>query len=740
MRLPRTLVSLTLAVLVASVGLGATDVTPPVRADDQPGLALPSGESREANRSLLTDDAVSPAPPLFDVDAAGEAAMAHVAAFDETTWDITALAESLGPDAADAFEFVRDRIAFDPYPGVLRGAHGALAARAGNAWDRALLLQALLAAAGHEARLARADVDGMAASRLRSRALEGVVEPISDPAAAGLLGLDLEAIVTRARRDHALLLEALGTEADDLGAAAGSSVTGAPSGHAWVRLRQEDGTWLDLDPSLPEMEPGDLLAQTAVAVGEPPAELNHSLLVMVVAESLIDGIASEDVVLEHHLDAATASDSEIWLTFQPEASGLSGSIFEAMDAVDWVPVLSVDGDDVSGRPFRVGAGDEAGDFFFGGGPELIGLRIELVSQGPGLEPLTGTRVLLDRASLSARAAGTIVAESLEPLPQAGEPLPALAGIHQVLVSNGAADLRAHAVNRAIALGYGSTLVNDDSEGLALPDLLYPLAVANQSLVVASERLLTEGIGREDEARAFVGRARAYLISLVPYPAVPDGTAIITDLALDDIDVVLADDAPASLGAQVRLWHGVLQSALETQLSLGRARAVSRETARVDSISLRMEGTPTLIHPDEIDSVDTVALRGALDAGQLALIVGPPAEGAFWTIEPSSGRTRSVMEPGLRVGFNGVGNYTNSSLGGPRYVISDQYNTIGTIKDGRFTPAGRRPPSRCSGGTEYVIILGCVSIPASMTVGMANATVVTAIVAWATAILELLLLT
>ncbi|MBN2492537.1 MAG: hypothetical protein JXQ29_16940 [Planctomycetes bacterium] len=59
----------------------------------------------------------------------------------------------IGTDPEALAAFVRDRIAYEPYLGVVRGPEGTLAAGAGGDWDRAALLRALLAEAGHAARL-----------------------------------------------------------------------------------------------------------------------------------------------------------------------------------------------------------------------------------------------------------------------------------------------------------------------------------------------------------------------------------------------------------------------------------------------------------------------------------------------------------------------------------------------------------------------------------------------------------
>lgn len=75
---------------------------------------------------------------------------------DRTQFDLDALAVKLGFDAQDAVAFVHDQIAFEQYPGLLRGARGTLLSRAGNALDQAVLLATLLDKQGIQTRIARA--------------------------------------------------------------------------------------------------------------------------------------------------------------------------------------------------------------------------------------------------------------------------------------------------------------------------------------------------------------------------------------------------------------------------------------------------------------------------------------------------------------------------------------------------------------------------------------------------------
>ncbi len=722
-----------LAVATCAVALSANAQNLPV------SLALPADADLAAHATLVPAGAPERPVAGWDLVAVENAALAQADTLPAELWEVDALAEALGVEQEAAFEFVRDHLAFDPYRGVLRGAAGALAARAGNAWDRALLLRALLEHHGYRTRLAFGELDDGAVSALLAAAAQGAPQPLADPATT----TNVQSLATRAWRDHALLTQALAAAGalETLGAGAElPDLRAAIRAHVWVQVEQIDDTWLDLDPSLPDASPGNVLTTATTTADEVPAEANHLVVVRVLAETLEEGVLQQVVALEQTLAAADAAGSELWLYFQPEAPGLGGAILGALGESNWVPNLMVNGQVVTGTAFPLGGAsdDSFTGFFGGGGPQLTRLTLELAALPPGGAERSSQRALFDRVDPALREAGAVTAETLLALPEEGAP-PALASLHHVLVSTGGMNPREQAIGRALAANFAGNDLQADGAASEYPmqDLLWPLAVADQALVLASERVIVDGLA-EPGMRAYVDGARAYVVSLTPFGGAENGTASIIDLALDRVAFVGA--AGASAEARLRLWYGVLQGALETDMTQARSRAVDPSTAVVDSVSLRMGEDLRVLRPDDAEAVPAAAaeLRSALRSGELAVTVGAPGPtGAFWAIEPTTGATLSVVEPGLRIGFIGGGNYTNSSGGGPRYVIDPKTgNTTGYIKDGTRYRYARTPANKCGGGTEYVVILGCVSIPGSMTVGMVTGVVVVAIVSWAAAILEL----
>lgn len=85
------------------------------------------------------------------------AARAEALRPDRCPFSPAAVVMQVGTDPETLAAFVRDKIAYEPYRGVVRGPAGVLAAAAGGDWDRAELLRALLGAAGHRGRLVALD-------------------------------------------------------------------------------------------------------------------------------------------------------------------------------------------------------------------------------------------------------------------------------------------------------------------------------------------------------------------------------------------------------------------------------------------------------------------------------------------------------------------------------------------------------------------------------------------------------
>lgn len=711
----------------------AVVVLAPLALAQSTSLALPAVGSTP---DVEVRDGPRPQPDAVDVGAIEDAALAQADRLPAATWELPALAVDLAFDLPAMHAFVRDHVAFDPYPGVLRGARGTLAARAGNAWDQALLLFALVAANGYDARFAFGTLGDDAVAALLAAAPAGARVPLDDAPMAEVLAADVARIGDRARRDHARLLEAL--DGQPIGGAEADRSAHVRD-HVWVQALDDDGVWRDLDPAAPY---GEALAAAASTAATLPEHMHHEVAVRAVAETLDAGAMVEIVVLEQRFVAADAAGAELWFYLQPDREGVGGALVDLFEGAAWLPVLLVDGEARRGTAFELGgsAGGLFGGGFFGGaGADLVALRLEFETQGPGMEPHASTRVLYDRAPPAARLAGEVDVDDLEPLPEDGAPV-AFGGLHHVMISTGGASPRDHAIARAYAANFAANELRSDSAATdyGLEDLLLPMAVADQTLVVASERAIVDGLAG-DGARAFVARPRVFLASLLPFPDVPDGTARLIDLALDGVDVALGPDAAPDAAARHRLWYGALQTALETEATLQAARAIDPDTAALDGVSLAMAGAELrVVGPADLATAEGTALREALAAGRLAVLVGGPTR--FWSIDPASGATTSVLEPGARIGFVGGGNYVNSTGGGVRYVIDEASGrTIGYIKDGKMYRYTRTPPSKCSGANEYVVLLGCVSIPASMTAGMVTGVVVVAIVSWSIVALQVWLL-
>ena len=116
---------------------------------------------------------------------------------DRSQFDIDALGARLDGDPTKIIGFLRTQIAFEQYPGVLRGEFGTLIGRSGNAYDKALLLRRLLDDAGYETRLVRTTLTDAQARTLVAQmaAPAPAAPPVADPAVVTDIRGRLQAVV-----------------------------------------------------------------------------------------------------------------------------------------------------------------------------------------------------------------------------------------------------------------------------------------------------------------------------------------------------------------------------------------------------------------------------------------------------------------------------------------------------------------------------------------------------------------
>jgi hypothetical protein len=240
--------------------------------------------------------------------------------------DVKAAAERLGRDRARIAAFVRDRIGFDPYEGVLRDARGTLLARAGNALDRALLLGALLEAAGDKVRLMHATIGEADASRLRELRKPAAPPPARDLAKlAKTIGVEPKDLEAGLKDDDALASEALklaGPAAAALREAIGpreARPIPVSRDHYWIQV-EKAGSWEDVDPSPIKLEKGN----PTPVVPKELAALRRAVRFSLVLHRRVDGKAEALQLLSVPFDLAEVSWQPIHFVLLPSGVKTAG--------------------------------------------------------------------------------------------------------------------------------------------------------------------------------------------------------------------------------------------------------------------------------------------------------------------------------------------------------------------------------------------------------------------------------
>lgn len=267
------------------------------------------------------------------------------------TFDLQALAQR----EQNVYQFVRDKIGFEPYRGFMKGARGALISRRANSADKALLLATLLQIKGQSPKLVRGTIDTIpAASPMPDlggkppdeEAIAAVAPKIQ--ADAGKLRERIakrqaeaekfrDALWRRYERD-------LQTLSDRMGPIEIPATSEPSREHWWVRTR--DG---DLDPTLGEVRGKEVSVHELSSL---PAEEFHRIGIRV----KIRKDQEEILVLEVALQSPDAFGQCYRLTIVP-SEGVpkepnEKNLFEAIArARVFVPLFLSASKTVPGHPF-----------------------------------------------------------------------------------------------------------------------------------------------------------------------------------------------------------------------------------------------------------------------------------------------------------------------------------------------------------------------------------------------------
>jgi|GEM_PF-2043889 len=412
---------------------------------------------------------------MIELDEMSDTLKRQADAIPRDTFDPQALIGKIGKDPERLFEWVRDYTNLVPYRGSLRGAVGVLMDRIGNSIDRSILLATLLESAGYKARLAHATLTENLVQDMRSKArpipagrMQSDLRPDESErsgleGAAERLRIDLADIrrdaelIDRSRREateegtrriavyKALLLESL----RDLPAKAKAEhdqATAAFRDHWWVQMEQSGGSWIDLDPALPDSRLGVALsaADQTWTLDDLPNSLFHEVRLRVIIERSSASQMAKETVLDQGFIPARLQGVDIAVIHIPvnhtenfpriDGEEARGWLQEtAFKEKEWLPVLVIDKEAVAQASFTVsgtvnkqpgrkegpsGLGGAARGILdaFGGGSEtrasdaesvLTAEWLEYEIREPGRPPKSVRRELFDLVGPARRAAGKI---------------------------------------------------------------------------------------------------------------------------------------------------------------------------------------------------------------------------------------------------------------------------------------------------------------------------------------------
>jgi hypothetical protein len=639
---------------------------------------------RQPSQSNLTEDGVllkriadAPEPSLFSVEQT---------------------ADRIGNDPKVLFAYIHDHVRTQIYSGVLRGARGTLMGGAGNSWDQALLLAAMLRHQGKEVRFAHVHLTPEMAGKIVDRMFVDAARP-RVPAAKPLRipeslqrggRANLAQIQDDSRAAQGDLLQALDRAHLQLGDTATTErqLESEAADHLFVEYRDGD-RWIVLDPIL-EDAPGASVSSAAEYAPEIPDSFYHHVTIHIWIEQRHAQTLQQQEVFRFATPAATLSDAQVLLShkFDPDTAG------------GWraTPVLQIDGHAYSALTFSdAGLIDGKGSSIQNSlaqaqqaisqlgqamGPlgegkksaatptsaaqtEFTAEWLEVEFTDPANHSETVRRELIDRIGAVARASKSAATAPLTPINVTkGIPLqlaginalafatgplnPALAARHLSSAAGVIGDLQALKDARPVQNG---SLSPENQEHLVRVLDQYPaLLQASAESVVTLSQHVARGLRVGDSALLFYEATPRLVIASFDLRS-----GLVLDLRRNVVRVVAPKLSGADL-VRANLVRSVADAAIEGDMFMPEAQA--RRIAGIDIFDrARTEGIQLVALRGgaplaSIHSSDLARARMA-SADAESLLVAPertPSDTsshfAWWKLDPSTGEAISTLDTGL----------------------------------------------------------------------------------------------
>ncbi len=628
--------------------LGLAQDTAPVKHGD----AWPISQRGPGMKGPSTDFLKLPVPRTFD--------LTHVAP--------RHFAAALGKDPQKIFEFVRDHVAYEVYPGCLRGPRGTLLAMAGNSVDRAALLASLLAESGQRVRFVHGPLPQDQARELVTSMWAKRPGPVLSRVAGGsspTLKAALRTLETGVTRDYGLIRDQLKKMEKTLApepAVSLDSLFKETEDHWWLQW-WKNGAWKDLDTSFADAAPGRTYTEGQTkSVDALPDRLFHRVAIRINLEEYTDSQPKRRVILSHTARAADLSGMDLVLTHQPEnwkgpATGIAEAIsLAAGDTGRVKPVLIVAEKSISGESFRqkpsTGQGlGGIGQMLAGTGtrhpvPTATAEHVEFDFIAPGGRTETVMREIFDIVGKDRRDSGKSLGEDeVRNRAQAGTVLDVTKAIYDLFFTTGRID-SAHL----------SALSTDQPRGEGEErDARAVLRRINITFVVGSDALL----GRLDKAE------RAVILFYPDSPrlqmgelsSVSEKVRLAIDLRRDGARALAYGPHPEDVFS-ARVLRGVVDGTLERVLvELIRASAGEKtkwEPAFSTSSVFEKadkEGVLSILLTSEKNAL-SLRMRDDLGRGFVALApkqaiaIDQVRRLAWWRIDLRTGETTAVTDEGL----------------------------------------------------------------------------------------------